>query len=117
MVERGSRDEDDEQTARPSLAPHRHRSQCGGCAHYWERPGGAAEDFQRESAACIEDAKASPYGTSSMEPLYRACMRGKGWKRVEVFVADSNQFRGPEDDTDFLRPPSPMSGKRYYPAR
>jgi len=44
-------------------------------------------------------------------------MRGKGWKRVEVSVADSNQFRGPEDDADFLRPPSPMSGKRYYPAR
>jgi len=88
-----------------------------GCAHYWERPGGSVEDFQRDSGACIEDAKASPYGPSSLEPVYRACMRGKGWKRVEVSVADTNQFRGPEDDSDFLRPPSPMSGKRYYPTR
>ena len=88
-----------------------------GCAHYWERPGGSVEDFQRDSEACIEDAKASPYGRSSLEPVYRACMRGKGWKRVEVSVADTSQFRGPEDDSDFLRPPSPMSGKRYYPTR
>jgi hypothetical protein len=44
-------------------------------------------------------------------------MRGKGWKRVEVSVADNSQFRGPEDDADFLRPPAPMSGKRYYPTR
>ena len=88
-----------------------------GCAHYWERPGGSVEDFQLESAACIEDAKASPYGPSSLEPVYRACMRGKGWKRVEVSVGDTNQYRGPEDTGDFLRPPSPMSGKRYYPTR
>ena len=44
-------------------------------------------------------------------------MRGKGWKRVEVSVADNNQLRGLEDDADFLRPPSPMSGKRYSPTR
>jgi len=88
-----------------------------GCAHYWERSGGSVEDFQRESAACIEDAKASPYGPSSLEPVYRACMRSKGWKRVEVSVADNNQFRGPEDNADFLQPPSPMSGKRYYQNR
>ena len=88
-----------------------------GCAHYWERPGGSAEDFQRESAVYIEGAKGSPYGPCSLEPVYRACMRGKGWKRVEVSVADTNQFRGPEDDTDFVRPPSPMSGKRYLPTK
>jgi len=88
-----------------------------GCAHYWERSGGSVEDFERESAACIENAKGSPYGPSSLEPVYRACMRGKGWKRVEVSVADNNQLRGLEDDADFLRPPSPMSGKRYSPTR
>jgi len=85
-----------------------------GCAHYWERSGGSVEDFERESAACIEDAKDGP---SSLEPVYRACMRGRRWKRVEVSVADNNQFRGPEDDADFLRPPSPMSGKCYSPTR
>ena len=54
-----------------------------GCrAHYWERPGGVVTDFERESAACIEDAKQSPYGPDSLETIYRACMRGKGWKRA-----------------------------------
>jgi hypothetical protein len=84
-----------------------------GCSHYWERPGGVVADFERESAGCIEDAKQSPYGPDSLEAVYRACMRGRGWKRVEVSVADTNQFRGPEDTQDFLRPPSPMNGKRY----
>jgi len=85
-----------------------------GCSHYWERPAGVVSDFERESAACIEDAKQSPYGPDSLEAIYRACMRGKGWQRVEVSVALPNQFRGPEDMEDFLRPPSPMSGKRYF---
>ena len=85
-----------------------------GCSRYWERPGGVVADFERERAACIEDAKQSPYGPDSVEAVYRACMRGKGWKRVEVSVADTNQFRGPEDTQGFLRPPSPMSGKRYF---
>ena len=40
-----------------------------GCTHYWERPGGAIADFERESAICIDDAKKSPYGTDSMEPI------------------------------------------------
>jgi ribosomal protein L14 len=78
-----------------------------GCAHYWERPGGVVADFERESVACIEDAKQSPYGPSSLEPVYRACMRSKGWKRIEVSVVDE----------DFLKPPSPLSGKRYYQNR
>jgi hypothetical protein len=84
-----------------------------GCSHYWERPGGAVTDFERESGACIEDAKQSPYGLDSFEPVYRTCMRSKGWKRVEVSMAESNQFRGPESIEDFMRPPAPLSGKRY----
>jgi hypothetical protein len=89
----------------------------GGCTHYWERPGGAIADFERESAACIEDARNSPYGPDSMEPIYRTCMGGRSWKRVEVSVADTNQFRGPEDAEDFLNPPPALGGKRYYQNR
>lgn len=88
-----------------------------GCTHYRERPGGAKADFERESAACIEDAKQSPFGASSMEAIYRACMRGKGWKRVEVSVADNNQFKGREDADDFRNPPPPLSSKRHYQHR
>ncbi len=85
-----------------------------GCAHYWERPGGAVADFERDSGVCIEDARQSPYGPDSMQPIYRACMRDKGWKRVEASVANINQFKGPEGTGDFLSPPSPLSGKRYF---
>jgi hypothetical protein len=89
----------------------------GGCTHYWERPGGAIADFERDSAACIDDARKSPYGPDSVEPIYRACMRGKGWKRVEVSVADNNQFRGPEGEGDFLSPPPALGGTRSYQNR
>jgi len=84
----------------------------GACTHYWERPGAGVADFERESAVCIEEAKKIPYG-AGIEQIYRSCMRAKGWKRVEVSVAENNQFRGPEDVEDFARPPAPLSGTRY----
>jgi len=84
-----------------------------GCTHYWERPGGAITDFDRESAACIDDARESPYGPDGMQQVYRACMRARGWKRVEVSVAEDNQFRGPEDSEDFGNPPPALGGRRY----
>jgi hypothetical protein len=84
-----------------------------GCTHYWEWPGGAIADFERESAICIDDAKKSPYGADSMEQIYRACMRTKGWSRVEVSVANDNQFRGAEDLDEFANPPAPLGGRRY----
>jgi hypothetical protein len=40
-------------------------------------------------------------------------LRDKGWKPVEVSVAQTHQFRGPEDVKEFLNPPSPLGGKRY----
>ena len=83
------------------------------CSHYWERPGGGVADFERESSVCIEEAKKMPPG-DAMEQTYRTCMRSRGWRRIEVSVADTNQFRGPEDTRDFFRPPSPLSGSRYW---
>jgi len=67
----------------------------GGCTHYWERPGGAIADFERDSAACVDDARKSPYGP----------------------VADNNQFGGPEGEGDFLNPPPALGGTRYYQNR
>ena len=84
-----------------------------GCTHYWERPGELMADFERESAACIQDARESPYGPDILEPIYRACMRDKGRKRIEASVARTNQLQGPEDAKEFLNPPSPLSGRRY----
>jgi hypothetical protein len=48
-----------------------------------------------------------------MEQIYGACMRTKGWSRVEVSVANDNQFRGPEDLDEFANPPAPLGGRRY----
>jgi len=86
-----------------------------GCAHYWERPGAGAEDFVRESSVCVEEAKKMPPIGSAMEQTYRNCMKSRGWRRIEVSVADTNQFRGPEDTEDFFRPLAPLSGTRYPP--
>jgi hypothetical protein len=84
-----------------------------GCTHYWERPGGTVPDFERESSACIDEARQSPLSYDAREQIYRACMRSRGWTRVEVSVADDNQFRGPESVKDFINPPPALSGRRY----
>lgn len=85
----------------------------GGCTHFWERSGGNVADFERESAACIGDAKESGFGPDGMQEIYRACMRARGWKRVEASVGEDNQFRGPESSKDFNNPPPAMGGRRY----
>jgi hypothetical protein len=85
-----------------------------GCTHYWERPEGTAADFERESAACIDETRqSSQLSYDAREQIYRACMRSRGWKRVEVSVADDNQYRGPESVKDFINPPPALSGRRY----
>ena len=83
-----------------------------GCTHYWERPGGTVADFERESVACLEDARQGPLGPDAREPIYQACMRSRGWQRVEVSVADDNQFRGPEDPKDFINRPPALGGRQ-----
>ena len=75
----------------------------GGCTHYWERPWRSHRELRAvERGLHRRRAEESLYAVRSMEPIYRTCMRGKGWKRVEVSVADNNQFRGPEGEGDFL---------------
>jgi hypothetical protein len=84
-----------------------------GCTHYWERPGGTVTEFERESAACIEEARQDPLVGDAREQIYRACMRARGWNRVEASVGEDNQFRGPEDSDDFSNPPPALGGRRY----
>ena len=35
-----------------------------------------------------------------MEKVYRACVRAKGWQRVQARTPAPNQFRGPEGDEE-----------------
>jgi hypothetical protein len=68
-----------------------------GCGvHYWQRPGADVQDFERDSGGCVAEARTVRLNVEP-EKLYRACMRSRGWERVQVGVPDHNQFRGPED--------------------
>lgn len=73
---------------------------CG--AMYWWRPNATAADFNRESDACIKDATIA-HGVGN-EEVYRACMRSKGWGRVQG--SDPNHYRGPEEPEEFGNHPA-----------
>jgi hypothetical protein len=79
-----------------------------GCGkHYWEAPNRGIREFSLDSTDCIKDATGK-YGVVS-ESIYRACMRSRGWSRVQTAQPTSQQFRGPEDEDEFRSPPNPLS--------
>ncbi len=80
---------------------------CGN-AFFWEQAGRTQADFEVESAACAGDAQRAPKG-ADWEKVYRACMRGKGWQRVQAHTPAPNQFRGPESDEEMMALPSATS--------
>jgi hypothetical protein len=80
-----------------------------GCGkHYWEAHKRGVAEFQTDSGLCIQEAK-TKYGVS--ETIYRGCMRAHGWRRVQTQYPTNLQFRGPEDEDDFLSPPDPLSAR------
>ena len=82
-----------------------------GCGvHYWQRPGADVQDFQEDSRGCVTEAKVPRLGLEP-EQVYRACMRGHGWQRVQAGVPERSQFRGPEDVSDFDNLPPPTEGQ------
>ena len=82
-----------------------------GCGvHYWQRQGANVRDFEQDSNGCVTEAKV-PRLDLEPEQSYRACMRARGWQRVQVGVPEPNQFRGPEEVAEFDNPPSPMVGQ------
>ena len=84
-----------------------------GCGkHYWEANKREVAEFQADSGLCIQEAK-TKYGVS--ETIYRGCMRTHGWRRVQTQYPTDLQFRGPEDDDDFLSPPDPLSARGLQP--
>jgi hypothetical protein len=53
-----------------------------GCGrHYWSRPGGSLDDFNRDSAACAKEA--SPAYGIVIEDTYRRCLTSRGWVRAQ----------------------------------
>jgi hypothetical protein len=80
-----------------------------GCGkHYWQADKRRVTEFQADSGLCIQEAK-TKYGIS--ETIYRGCMRTHGWRRVQTQYPTDLQFRGPEDEDDFLAPPDPLSAR------
>jgi hypothetical protein len=70
-----------------------------GCKFYWSKPGGTADDFNRDSLECIKESSPTPeaakYGIPS-EKIYKACLRHRGWAR-ENGPGGEGFYRGIED--------------------
>jgi hypothetical protein len=86
---------------------------CGG--FYWQQAGRGQADFERESRVCAVEAQRSPHD-ADMEKVYRACMQGKGWRRVQVHTPIPGQFRGPESDEEMASLPSATGAAGEDPA-
>lgn len=67
---------------------------CGTTKH-WTKPGATAEDFNRDSYACAKETSRDTfrwrapivggpkYGPEVDKDMYRACLRARGYERVE----------------------------------
>jgi hypothetical protein len=85
-----------------------------GCGkHYWQARARGVGEFQTDSGQCIQEAT-TKYEVS--ERIYRRCMRAQGWERVQTHYPSDRQFRGPEDEDEFLSPPNPLSERGPSPA-
>jgi len=80
-------------------------SMFAGCASgeiYWTRPGATEATFLSDHTPCFKTAYVG-YGIGN-EQAYKACMRSKGWTRVQGTGSqppDVPYFRGPEADDEF----------------
>ena len=56
-----------------------------GCAEkHWTKPDATAEDFNRDSHACGQEAQRGVYiGTPVNKRVYRSCMRARGYQLVD----------------------------------
>jgi len=85
-----------------------------GCGkHYWQAEKRGVAEFKADSGLCIQEAK-TKYGVS--ETIYRGCMSTHSWRRVQTQNPTDLQFRGPEDEDDFVSPPDPLSARGLQPS-
>jgi hypothetical protein len=65
---------------------------CG--RHYWSKPNGSMDEFNRDSAACAKEA--SPQYQILIDETYRACLRARGWVRAQQTGPTPGWYRGIE---------------------
>jgi hypothetical protein len=82
-----------------------------GCGQwYWTKADATPETFLAAHEPCFKDATIG-YGVGS-EAAYKACMRSRGWSRIQESAVSEQDadgkwrvahpyFRGPEDDDQF----------------
>jgi hypothetical protein len=75
-----------------------------GCGkHYWNKPGAADSDFNRDSMECAREnsVQMTPnkdYGRV-LADLYKMCLRARGWNRAQQLEpVPAGWYRGIEED-------------------
>ena len=92
-----------------------------GCGkHYWNKPGAAASDFDRDSAECARENSLpmtanKDYGI--IADLYKLCLKSRGWNRAQQLEPlPAGWFRGIEEDGPMkLEPPAPATPRSDLP--
>jgi hypothetical protein len=80
----------------------------GGCArYYWMKAGATAEQFDRDSRECVQEAKSTVPGPVSglavdvIDQRYRACLAGRGYVREKQFDPPApGSYRGIESEEE-----------------
>ena len=93
-----------------------------GCGrHYWNKPGAAASDFNRDSAECARENSVQmtankDYGIVIAD-LYKLCLKSRGWSRAQQLEPlPAGWFRGIEEDSPMkLEPPAPATPRSDLP--
>jgi len=90
----------------------------GGCSrYYWTRPDSTAEQFDRDSRECVQEARSktmpasvSDIAVEVIEPMYRYCLTSRGYARGKQFEpAAPGSYRGLEDEEEFIAAVGPKS--------
>lgn len=67
-----------------------------GCArYYWSKPGGLAEQFDRDHTECARETSANPTEAAHCivhVNLYRTCLEARKWVRTKEFDRPASTF-------------------------
>ena len=85
-----------------------------GCGkHYWNKPGAADSDFNRDSMECARENSVQMTSTKDygrvIADLYKMCLKARGWNRAQQLEpVPAGWYRGIEEDglMKFAPPPA-----------